>query len=161
MDKRIDVRWGGKLDFEATSPDQAIVAMGSAESPATFRPSALVLAGLAGCTGMDAISIMRKKRLAVESYEVEVVGHQRDTQPRYFTSIEVTHIVSGRSIEDKAVARSIELSARKYCAVGATLAAGDTSINHRMRITDENGERSCDCLTIGPKGAGLSHYEDA
>ena len=51
MDKRIDVRWGGKLDFEAISPDQAIVAMGSAESPATFRPSALVLAGLAGCSG--------------------------------------------------------------------------------------------------------------
>ena len=73
----------------------------------------------------------------------------------------VEHIVEGRGISDKAVSRAIELSARKYCMVGATLATGDCSINHRMRISDEQGERTCDCITIGPRGAGLSHYESA
>ena len=58
------------------------------------------------------------------------------------------------------MARAIELSARKYCMVGATIASGDCTINHRMRIIDEQGERTCDCLSIGPRGAGLSHYED-
>jgi putative redox protein len=162
MEKRVDARWvaGTAMDFEARNEAGAMVVMGSLDSP-EFRPAALVLAGLAGCTGMDAISIMAKKRQQVERYEIEAVGQQREEHPRFFTSIVVTHSVEGRSIEDAAVHRAIELSARKYCIVGANLASGDTSINHRVRITDENGERFCDCLTIGPRGKGLAHYEEA
>ncbi len=122
--------------------------------------SALIPASLAGCAGMDALSIMRKKRQQVESYEVEVVAQQRHEHPRYFTSIEVLHVVHGKDIDDAAVARAIELSARKYCAVGATLALGDTTIRHSARITDRSGERTRDCVTIGPRGAGLSQPED-
>ena len=162
MIKHVTVRWGNDaLDFTGTGDDGAAVQMGSADAPRTFRPAELVLAGLAGCTGMDAISIMTKKRLQIESYEVEATGTQRDEHPKFFTHIVVEHIVKGTSIDDKAVARAVELSARKYCVVGANLASGDTDINHRLRIVDENGERTCDCLTIGPKGAGLSHYEDS
>jgi putative redox protein len=124
-----------------------------------FGPSQLVLAALGGCTGMDAVSVMTKKKVDFDEYHVEVTGEQRDSFPKAFTSIVVDHIVSGRAVNDKAVARAIELSARKYCTVGATIATGDCSINHRLRITDEQGERTCDCLTIGPRGAGLSHYE--
>lgn len=162
MNKHITVRWGGNaLDFTGSSDDGATVQLGSADAPQTFRPAELVLASLAGCTGMDAISVMAKKRLQVESYEVEATGTQREEHPRFFTHIVVEHVVRGRSIDDKAVARAVELSARKYCVVGANLASGDTDINHLVRIIDENGERTCDCLTIGPKGAGLSHYESA
>ena len=161
MEKQINVRWSSDLDFTATSEDGVSVPMGSAGSPGTFRPAALVLAGLAGCTGMDAISIMSKKRIQVDSYRVEATGTQRDEHPRFFTSIVVDHIVEGSDIDDRAVARAIELSARKYCVVGANLASGDTSINHRFVIRDGKGERTCDCLTIGPRGKGLSHYEDA
>lgn len=160
MEKRVDVRWSAGLDFEAVTDDGASVQLGGAESPRTFRPASLVLAALAGCTGMDAISILAKKRVQIESYRVAVVGQQRDEHPRSFTSIVVTHILEGASIDDTAVARAVELSARKYCVVGANLASGDTSINHRVIIRDENGERDCDCLTIGPKGKGLSHYEE-
>ena len=162
MEKHITVRWGGSaLDFTGTSDEGATVAMGGPDAAGVFRPAALVLAGLAGCTGMDAISIMTKKRLQVESYEVEATGTQRDEHPRFFTHIVVEHVVRGTAIDDKAVARAVELSARKYCVVGANLASGDTEINHLLRVIDEQGERSCDCLTIGPKGKGLSHYEDA
>lgn len=162
MAKHITVRWGNNaLDFTGSNDDSATVQMGSADAPQTFRPAELILTGLAGCTGMDAISIMSKKKLQVESYEVEATGTQRETYPKFFTHIVVEHIVKGKAIDDKAVARAIELSARKYCVVGANLASGDTDINHTMRIIDENGERTCDCLTIGPKGKGLSHYENA
>ena len=153
------VRWDGGLDFEGTDEGGASVRMSPA--PDRYGPASLVLAALAGCTGMDAASIMSKKKVAVENYTVEVDAEQREAYPHSFTDITVEHIVEGDSIDDKAVARAIELSARKYCVVGASLASGDASINHRMRIIDENGERTCDCLTIGPKGAGLSHYEKA
>lgn len=162
MEKRITVRWGQReLDFTGTSEEGASVDMGGPDSPQTFRPAALVLTALAGCTGMDAVSIMSKKRLQVESYVVEAVGTQRDEHPRSFSHILLEHIVKGTSIDDKAVARAIDLSAGKYCVVGANLASGDCEINHRMRIIDENGERTCDCLTIGPRGKGLSHYGES
>lgn len=161
MEKRVTAHWSSGLEFEASTDEGASVKLGGPESPQTFRPAGLVLAALAGCTGMDAISILAKKRVPVESYRVEAVGQQRDEHPRFFTSIVVTHIIEGTSIDDTAVARAVELSARKYCVVGANLASGDTSINHLVVIRDENGQRDCDCLTIGPRGKGLSHYEDA
>jgi putative redox protein len=157
MTKHVTVRWHGELDFDAADAGGAIVPMSSRED--VFGPSQLVLAALGGCTGMDAVSVMTKKKVDFDEYHVEVTGEQRDSFPKAFTSIVVDHIVSGRAVNDKAVARAIELSARKYCTVGATIATGDCSINHRLRITDEQGERTCDCLTIGPRGAGLSHYE--
>ena len=159
MTKQVTVRWGGELEFDATDQVGAIVPMSTNDQH--FSPGLLVLAALGGCTGMDAVSVMAKKKVAFDEYRVEVQGEQREAHPRAYTSITVEHIVRGRDLADKAVARAIELSARKYCMVGATLAAGDTTINHRMRLIDEQGERTCDCLSIGPKGAGLSHYEDA
>jgi putative redox protein len=159
VSKHVTVRWHGELEFEAAREGGAIVPLSS--SGGGFSPSLLVLAALGGCTGMDAVSVMAKKRLDFDEYRVEVTGEQREAFPKAFTSIVVEHIVNGRKVDDRAVARAIELSARKYCTVGATIATGDCSINHRLRIIDEAGERTCDCITIGPRGAGLSHYESA
>lgn len=159
MTKHVNVRWHGELDFDATDEAGAIVPMSSKDD--VFSPSLLVLAALGGCTGMDAVSVMTKKRVAFDEYRVEVAGQQRESYPHSYTSITVEHIVRGEDVDDKAVARAIELSARKYCMVGATIASGDCTINHRLRVTDGNGERTCDCITIGPKGAGVSYSQDA
>ncbi len=158
MAKHVTVRWHGELDFDATDPVGAIVPMSSKED--VFGPSLLVLAALGGCTGMDAVSVMTKKRVEFDDYRVEVTGEQREGYPRSYSSVTVEHIVHGEAVDDQAVARAIELSARKYCAVGATIASGDCTINHRMRIVDRAGERTCDCVTIGPRGAGLFHDQD-
>ena len=158
MTKHVTVRWQGELDFECT--DEAGASVSMSPTPSAYTPSELLLAALAGCTGMDAASIMAKKKVAVVKYTVDATGEQREDHPRAFTTITVEHIVEGRDIADAAVARSVGLSAAKYCVVGATLASGDLTINHRTRIIDENGERTCDCVTIGPRGKGLSHYED-
>ncbi len=159
MAKHVTIHWNGELDFEATDEGGASVKLSPA--PDRYSPSALILASLGSCTGMDAASIMHKKKVAVEKYTVDVHAETREEHPRSLTSITVEHIVEGKDIADKAVARAIELSASKYCVVGANLASGDASINHRLRIIDENGERARDCVTIGPKGKGLSHYENA
>ena len=159
MTKHVTVRWHGELDFDAADEAGAIVPMSSKDD--VFSPGLMVLAALGGCTGMDAVTVMTKKKVAFAEYRVEVKAEQRQSHPRAYTSISVEHIVRGEDISDKAVARAIELSARKYCMVGATIAAGDTTINHRMRLIDGKGERTCDCITIGPRGAGLSHYEEA
>ena len=91
---------------------------------------------------MDVISILRKKRQAVTRYEVRVTGTQVEDHPHNFTRFDVVHVVEGEDIDPAAVARAIELSATKYCAVGSTLASGDLEIHHAYLIRTPGGERA-------------------
>jgi putative redox protein len=87
------------------------------------KPTELVAMGLAACTAMDVIGILRKKRQQVTNYEVRVEGDQAEgQQPAAFTAFRVRHIVTGHSVDPKAVEDAIHLSETKYCSVGATLA---------------------------------------
>jgi putative redox protein len=94
------------------------------ESGATGpKPTELVAMGLAACTAMDVIGILRKKRQQVTNYEVKVEGDQADGQkPAVFTEFRIRHIVTGHNVDPKAVQDAIHLSETKYCSVGATLA---------------------------------------
>lgn len=84
-------------------------------------PMELLLLALGSCTGVDVISILRKKRQEVTEYRIEVRGQRRDDHPRSYKRMEVHHIVTGRSISEQSVAQAIELSEQKYCSVAATL----------------------------------------
>jgi putative redox protein len=88
---------------------------------AGFRPMELLLVGLAGCTGMDVISILRKKRQLVTGYEVRVHGIRAENHPMVFEDITVEHIITGHHIQHEAVSRAIELSESRYCGAGAML----------------------------------------
>jgi putative redox protein len=85
------------------------------------RPSELLLLSLAGCTGMDVISILRKKRQSVTSLSVSVSGEQAEGHPASFRHLKVTYTVGGEDVDPEAVRRAIELSEEKYCSVGAAL----------------------------------------
>ena len=79
------------------------------------RPMEMVALGLAGCTGMDVISILQKKRQAVTHFEVSVNAPRSAEHPKVFTSASITYVVTGRNVDEAAVLRSIELSMTKYC----------------------------------------------
>ena len=87
-------------------------------------PMELLLVALGGCTAVDVISILKKKRQRVTDYRVEVRGARRDEHPRAFTRVEVRHVVRGRGVSGAAVASAVELSETKYCSVAATLRPG-------------------------------------
>ena len=84
-------------------------------------PMELLLLALGSCTGVDVISILRKKRQEVTEYRIEVRGQRREEHPRSYKRMEVHHIVTGRRISEQSVAQAIELSDQKYCSVAATL----------------------------------------
>ena len=111
--------WKGGLEFEGRGQSGATLAM--APDGVTFRPAELVLVGLAGCTGMDVADILRKKRQDVTALEVQVTGHQAETQPAKYVRIHINYVVTGRKVDSEAVRRSIELSEEKYCSVAASL----------------------------------------
>ncbi len=100
-----------------------------------FRPMELLLVGLAGCTGMDVISILRKKRQQVTGYEVHVTGVRAEEHPMVFVEIIVEHIVTGHRIQPEAVARAIELSEERYCGAGAMLGKV-AHLTHTYRIVE-------------------------
>jgi putative redox protein len=84
-------------------------------------PMELLLLALGSCTGVDVVSILKKKRQDVSAYRVEVRGERRDEHPRSYKRMAVHHIVTGRNISEQSVAQAIQLSEEKYCSVAATL----------------------------------------
>jgi putative redox protein len=100
-----------------------------------FRPMELLLVGLAGCTAMDVISILRKKRLQVTGYVVHVMGVRAEDHPMVFVEITVEHIVTGHQIQPEAVARAIQLSEERYCGAGAMLGKV-AHLTHTFRIVE-------------------------
>jgi putative redox protein len=84
-------------------------------------PMELLLIAVGGCTAVDVIDILRKKRQEVSDYKIEVSGERREEHPRAFTKINVHHIVYGRNVSAQAVERAIQLSDEKYCSVAATV----------------------------------------
>lgn len=101
-----------------------------------FRPMELLLVGLGGCTAMDVISILRKKRQDVTAFEVKLSAKQNQDHPHVFTHINVHYVVRGRNVDAKAVARAIELSETKYCPAQAMLDEV-AAIDHSYEIIDE------------------------
>ncbi|MBN1201334.1 MAG: OsmC family protein [Anaerolineae bacterium] len=102
-------------------------------------PMELMLTALGGCTGMDVISILRKKKQAVTGLEVQVNGTRADDHPKVFTDITVHFIVSGHNVSPAAVERAIELSSDKYCGAAATLRHTAT-IHYSHEIIETEGQ---------------------
>ncbi len=146
---------GSTSRVEARTAQGAAIRMDSDASEGAGRaaePKETLLAALAGCTGMDVASILRKKRQAVETYEIVVEGASGPDHPRVFTRIEVEHRVRG-NVTAEALRRSIELSATQYCPVNAMLSQSVT-IEHRYRLDLGNGrETSAVVAVTGPDGA--------
>ena len=125
---------GTGLRFTARTGSGHEIVLDDSGGNAGPRPVEMLLIGQAGCTGMDVISILQKKRLIVTRYEVSVTAEQRDGQPAIFTRADIVHIVEGPALDEAAVRRAIELSATRYCSVAAMLSAGTVEMHHRYRI---------------------------
>ena len=136
--KHVTLRHEGGMRFVAATTSGHEIVVDNAVGNGGPRPTELVLAAIAGCTGMDVVEILAKKRQVVTGYRTEVSGEQRAESPNVFLDIDVLHVVEG-DVETEAVRRSIELSATRYCTVSAQLATGVATIHHRYRIVRPAG----------------------
>jgi len=84
-------------------------------------PMELLLMGIGGCSGMDVVSILEKKRQQVTAFEVVLHGERSEEHPKVFTKVNVEYVVTGHNLERQAVERAVELSSTKYCSVMATV----------------------------------------
>ena len=119
------VVWKTRMSFEGSAESGFQVPLGTFPEVGGdndgFRPMELIAIGLAGCTAMDVISILKKKRQDVTGFEVKVDTTRADEHPRIFTSGSIEYIFEGHDLDEKAVVRAIELSAARYCPAQAML----------------------------------------
>ncbi len=109
------LRFGADVDGRTMRLDSGAGAVAAS-------PMQAVLAALGGCTGMDVISVLRKMRQNVTSYEVLLHAERADEHPKVFTAIEIVHRITGVDLNPALIERAIELSETRYCSVHAMLA---------------------------------------
>jgi putative redox protein len=135
----VEVTWVQGEQFVASGSGGHSIVLDTPGGRATwqgFKPSELLLAALGGCTAVDVIDILRKKRQRVSGLRVTVRGEQREEYPRAYERIAVHYEVRGQGVAPAAVERAINLSEEKYCSVAATL-RGVATITTSFTIVEE------------------------
>ena len=137
--KTASVRWVDGLVFETQTESWHRGYLDSfpkeGETSKGPTPMELILVAVAGCTGMDIVDILRKKRLEVKGLEVKVTGTRAETYPMVYTELDVVYVVRGKGIPASAVEQAIKLSEEKYCSVGIMIGKA-AKINSRYEIIE-------------------------
>jgi putative redox protein len=135
------VTWKGRLSFDGSAETGFVVPLGAHPSVGGdndgFRPMELIALGLAGCTGMDVVSILHKKRQEISGFETRIHAEQSGEHPKVFTRITIDYLIEGYQIDPVAVQRAIELSTTRYCPAQAMLSKA-VEINTQYTIREPN-----------------------
>lgn len=115
---RDGMTFDGVLDNHAITVDAAESVGGRGLGP---RPKGLLLTSLAGCTGMDVVSILRKMRVELAAFSLSVQGELTAEHPRVYDKIHLTYRFRGSALEQDKLKHAVELSLHKYCGVTAML----------------------------------------
>ena len=140
------VNWQNNMVFIGKSSSGFPVQMDADSSfggtESGIRPMEMIALGLAGCTAMDVISILQKKRQDVTQFEVRVDAPRSADHPKVFTRAVITYIATGRSVDEDAVLRSIELAAIKYCPAQIMLElAFPMDLHYEIYEDEEDGSK--------------------
>jgi putative redox protein len=134
------VKWKGKgLEFDGSARGDTHVSLASGldVGVAGFRPMELMGVSLAGCTAMDVISILQKKKQDVVDFEVQVHSRSAQEHPHVWEWVQIEYVVTGRDIDPKAVERALQLSSEKYCPAQNMLnKAVDIDLTYRIINAD-------------------------
>lgn len=137
---RTNVKYTGGMQFVATADSGHAVIMDADKdvggNNTGSRPMELLLMGIGGCSGMDIISILKKKKQTITGLEAQVSGSMAEDYPHKYTEISIEYIVRGKDVSEEAVKRAVQLSMDKYCSVKATL-EGSAKIHFTYKIVQE------------------------
>ncbi len=123
--KTARIKWVENLKFIGDAPSgHSILMDGPPESGgnnAAIRPGEMTIVALGGCTGIDVVSILKKMRVPIESFEVVVDAEQREQHPKSWSKLHLKYIFKGKNLDEEKIKMAIELSQDKYCSVSDML----------------------------------------
>lgn len=136
MKVAINTRWTGKMSFESIIGNHKLVMDASPENGGEdkgVRPKPLIMSALAGCTGMDAVSLLAKMRVEYKSLNILTEGELAEDHPKKYNTILVVFEFEGDNMPADKVEKAIAMSKDKYCGVAATLMPG-VKVTYEIRI---------------------------
>ncbi len=136
MKQTVDTLWQGNMKFDALVSGHHVIidalpAVGGNDEGA--RPKELMLASLAGCTGMDVISILKKMRVEPEYFNVKVEAEMTEEHPKHYTAMHIVYEFKGENLEMEKLQKAIDLSQDRYCGVSFVYRKA-MEITHEIKI---------------------------
>lgn len=132
--KHAKLEWtGNAMDLKVSFDGGYSTQMSGPATADGATPMEFLLAAAAGCTAMDMLTILRKKRQPVEGLSLEVSGQQAENAPNVYTAGEITYVITG-DVDPKAVEQAIELSMTKYCSASIMLKKSGMKLETAYRI---------------------------
>lgn len=121
MAHKVTTQWKGNLLFETDNPSgHKVLIDTSPENGGNnegFSPKAMMLSSLAGCSGLDVVSILNKMKVKIDDFKIEVVGELTDEHPKYYHTVTVDYHFYGVDLEEKKLRKAVDLSVETYCGV--------------------------------------------
>lgn len=123
--------WKKKHEFESKQGGNLIKLDGNKEQG--FSPKALLLSGLAGCSGIDVVDILGKMRVKFSDFTIGTEATQTDEHPKVFKEVQITYRIKTDKANEEKVRKAIDLSLEKYCGVSAMLRK-NSPVNYKLVI---------------------------
>jgi putative redox protein len=130
-----NVKWIGGKRFVGVDSTNHSVVLSTADEGVGMKPSDLLLVGLASCTSVDVVDILKKKKKDLLGLEVQVNAEQEKDPPWTFRKFHLIYLISGSGITQKDAEQAIQLSQEKYCSVASTL-RGEAEITWEYKIVE-------------------------
>lgn len=123
MKHKISTSWAGNMQFDAEVSGHKVVmdaipAVGGEDKGA--RPKQLMMAALAGCTGMDVISILKKMRVDVDEFDIDIEADMTEEHPKHYYKMHIIYKFKGKDLDESKLKKAVQLSQDQYCGVSAT-----------------------------------------
>lgn len=120
MSIEIKTVWKGNMQLESENPGGKFLIDASPDDGGNgdgFRPKALMLSALAGCSGLDIAMLIKKMRLEVDDFEIITRARLTDEHPKYYDKVWVTYVFKGKNLDREKLQKTVDLSVEKYCGV--------------------------------------------
>ena len=121
MINKITTEWKGGMTFESDNPSGKTLMMDTDVEGSNERfglsPKALMLSSLAGCTGLDVVSVLEKMKVNDYEFKMEVSGELTDEHPKYYHKVKLDYHFYGKDLNEKKIKKAVDLSVEKYCGV--------------------------------------------
>ena len=134
----MNTSWKGNMQFEANVSGHSLImdalpqVGGNDSGP---RPKELMLAALSGCTGMDVVSILKKMRVDVEQFDIQIDADLTEEHPKHYSKMHLTYIFKGENLDESKLRKAVELSQDRYCGVSATYRKA-LDLTYEIKIVD-------------------------
>ncbi len=139
MQHKTTLNWKEGMSFESELNGHKIVLDADERvggNDAGPRPKGLILSALAGCTGMDVISILNKMKVELTDFRIDVEANQTDEHPKYYDKVNLVYTFIGKNLPETKLKRAVELSQNNYCGV-SKMVRSFAEMDYEIKIQEQ------------------------